>query len=57
MGKKPTGRAPLDGTTARLLRMLDRHGAAALDAALAEALGHGSPTAASVAACGPEGCG
>lgn len=39
----------LGGTTARLLRMLDHHGAAALDAALAEALGRGSPTAASVA--------
>jgi transposase len=39
----------LGGTTARLLRMLDRHGAATLDSALAEALGRGSPTAASVA--------
>jgi transposase len=39
----------LGGTTARLLRMLDRHGAAALDAALAEALSRGAPSAGSVA--------
>lgn len=41
--------AHLGGTTARLLRMLDRHGAAALDAALAEALRRGAPSAGSVA--------
>lgn len=39
----------LGGTTARLLRMLDRHGAAALDAALSEALRRGAPSAGSVA--------
>lgn len=38
----------LGGTTSRLLRLLDRYGAAALDTALGEALARGAPSAGSV---------
>src|SRR5262249_41389361 len=39
----------LGGTTSRLLRLLDRYGADALDAAIAEALRRGAVSAAAVA--------
>ena len=39
----------LGGTTSRLLRLLDRFGATALDAAIADALGRGALSAQSVA--------